>query len=287
MSADRRRNFVFTSYDVSIEKQKFLNNLKYQFLIYQKEACPTTGRLHLQGYIELKSAKTVKAMSKYLGGITVLIAKGSAEQNITYCSKDESASEEDGSSFRGGTPKQQGKRNDILDVKRKILCGTPQEKIADLHFSLWCRNYRAFEKYADMKTLKRNWITKVYIYFGDAGTGKSRLAHMLLNDPWIHSDKEWFDGYLGQEDVLFDDFNPDIFPLQRWLTITDRYPCQVPIKGGFRNWSPKRIIFTTNYDPQGWYGGLAQVIRRITEIFNFNKSPCTPPHQKNTELTFF
>ncbi len=119
--------------------------------------------------------------------------------------------------------------------------------------------------------MKRNWVTKVYVYYGSTGTGKSRLANLLFKHPWCYTNGDWFDGYSSHEDVLFDDFKDTDLSRERWLKICDRYPCTVPVKGSFRNWCPKRIIFTTNYNPKNWYSGDPAVQRRITQILLFGQ----------------
>ena len=55
--------------------------------------------------------------------------------------------------------------------------------------------------------------------------------------------------------MLWEDFNgaQNKVPLVQLLRLLDRYPLQVRVKGGFVWWSPKRVIITTNTDPNKWY----------------------------------
>ncbi len=265
----RKRNWCFTCFDVTDEKISQLRNLKCQFIVFQKEKCPNTGSLHLQGYIELKNAKTLSAMKKFIGKeLNLRAAKGTAKENIAYCSKEESRAKPF-FFFTSGSPKKQGQRNELISVQEELNNGASLDDIAESHFGTWVRYHKSFETYKNMKTPKRNWVPKVYVYYGPTGTGKSRLANLILNNPWRYTNGDWFDGYYGQEDVLFDDFKSTDLPRERWLKICDRYPCDVPIKGSFRNWCPRRIIFTTNYDPKDWYGRDKAVQRRITQILSF------------------
>ncbi len=62
---------------------------KFQYIIYGRERCPTTGKRHLQGYCYFKNAKSLSAVKKLFKDDTIHLeaAKGSTAQNIKYCSK--------------------------------------------------------------------------------------------------------------------------------------------------------------------------------------------------------
>lgn len=81
-------------------------------------------------------------------------------------------------------------------------------------------------------------------------------------------------------------------PRDEFLLITDRYPHKINVKGGWRNWKPRKIYITTNYN--GWPGGgnwfkdEAAVWRRITEFCDMwgNEEAQAPgftllPHTEN------
>lgn len=61
----------------------------YEYSIYGKEAAPTTGTPHLQGYLHFKKKCYWSAVKKLfpLNG-RIIPADGNATQNRTYCSKD-------------------------------------------------------------------------------------------------------------------------------------------------------------------------------------------------------
>lgn len=75
--------------------KKFQLYEKISGLIFGLELCPTTKRVHLQGYLETPKKiwrnslfKCLVAVSG-LTGIMLQASRGSAEQNIAYCSKGE------------------------------------------------------------------------------------------------------------------------------------------------------------------------------------------------------
>lgn len=81
---------------------------------------------------------------------------------------------------------------------------------------------------------------------------------------------------MGQKVAIFDDFRPWWCRFDYLLRLLDRYPMQVPVKGGFVNWVPEHIIITA---PQRWsdmFTGefrtpedLAQLGRRIHHCVHF------------------
>lgn len=83
---ERWRNAVFTAWDMNHEPK--FDGDTMQYLIYQREVAPSTGKHHWQGYVEFKKQVYFGYIQKWIGQITrVAPAKGTAEQNLKYCSK--------------------------------------------------------------------------------------------------------------------------------------------------------------------------------------------------------
>lgn len=256
----RAYRWVFTQYDLNYNYD--IVKAESSFLIYGVETCPTTQRQHHQGYIEFKDAKTFSKMKKYFPGVHIEKAKADADKNITYCTK------EDKDAFRHGDPTgQQGRRTDLEEIRKELLT-TNIEEIADKHFSQWCQYGRQFKEYQSIKEVKRNWIPEVILLYGESGTGKTRKA---IEDGGVIV--EWttsgfINGYNGEDTVIFDDVDIDTLPPRTvLLKLLDRYPYAVNIKGGTRNWKPKKIYFTTNSHPDELLINSDPALkRRFTEI---------------------
>lgn len=95
---------------------------------------------------------------------------------------------------------------------------------------------------------------------------------MLMANLWTCSDLtcKWFDGYAGHEDCLFDDVDHENKPSRSWfLRLFDRYAVSVPVKGGFVNWKPKRVIVTSNFHYAELYHRDEAVKRRVDEYILF------------------
>jgi len=68
--------------------------------------------------------------------------------------------------------------------------------------------------------------------------------------------------------VVFDEYH-GACNYRTLLRLCDRTPCQVPVKGGFANWRPEFIIFTSSTPPDNWYQrepSLAELFRRVETV---------------------
>lgn len=242
-----------------------------EYLCYGKEI-GEQGTPHLQGVMRLKVRKTITTLKKAIGDRYHLEPKrGSWEQAINYCMKDGDVTVF-GEAPSGG----QGKRNDLHAVKKLIDDNGSIEEVADQHFAEFCRFEKAFRSYKRMKAEKRDWEMEVIILWGPPGTGKTRWAFEQEGSKYFLSTPRegsavWWDNYNNEEIVVIDDF----YGWVRWsflLKLLDRYPLQVPYKGGFAEFNSKKIIFTSNTSPKNWYNYddkkvEAALKRRVTKVY--------------------
>lgn len=88
----RARAFCFTvnNYEgIPVEADwEDLQRAGASYLIFQEEI-GEQGTIHLQGYIYFSQTKSLQQVIALIPGGHVLIAKGTAQQNTTYCSKEE------------------------------------------------------------------------------------------------------------------------------------------------------------------------------------------------------
>jgi len=62
---------------------------------------------------------------------------------------------------------------------------------------------------------------------------------------------KWWDGYVGQENVLLEDFDKGGACLGHYLKIwADRYACTGETKGGTIPLQFKKFVITSNYTPE-------------------------------------
>lgn len=210
------------------------------------ETCPTTQRPHWQMFIYYnKKIRFSNKLRESFEGRSMRMCNGSLEQNIKYCSKESFA-------WMLGTLPKQGRRTDLEDIRQEIKAGKPEIEIAENHFSQWCFHRRSFEAYRLLVEPKRSEPSEVHVLWGKSGTGKSRKAFADGAVPLCYHNGA-IGGYNGEPIVVFDDFDWKLFNLTDVLKWTDRHACTIPVKGGFRNWAPKKIYITANTDPFEWW----------------------------------
>lgn len=89
-SVYRRFAFTYNNYDEKgIELINKFGNDDCLYLLYEREVCPSTGTLHLQGFFIVKKNICLKHIrSKIPNKIWITPARKSTLANIMYCSKD-------------------------------------------------------------------------------------------------------------------------------------------------------------------------------------------------------
>lgn len=258
-------------------------------MIFQREVCPTTGREHWQGYLELKARQRLAGVKQVLGDPAVHLEprKGSAIEASEYCSKDETRK-------AGTLPHELGERStvtagarqDLLAVKALLDKGSSELEIADAEFPTWARNFRAIERYKRLQLEVRSWKTDLFIICGATGTGKSRICQETYADAYWKPRGNWWDGYDAHETVIIDDFYGWL-PWDLLLRLTDRYPLTVETKGGSVQFVAKTIVITSNKSPGQWYRDEIDKspLKRRTTRFNWINTGSTVSQSCLTEMS--
>lgn len=260
----RKRDYCFTDF---VCDENFLQGLPFEYLCYGKEVCPNTGKSHLQGYIYFKNAKSFSAVQKLLTPRHIEAAKGSTEDSVKYCSKD-------GDFYEFGVRPKQGSRTDIHNMNELIQQGncTMRDIVSSVTSFQSVRMAEIKMKYFEPA---RDWKTQVYWFYGKSGTGKTKKAFEMCDDPYMcMEDNKWWEGYDGHEDVIIDDYRRDFCKFKVLLQLLDRYPMRVECKGGSRQFRAKRLFITTPKSPRETWESrtdeeLYQLFRRIDFIEEF------------------
>lgn len=273
----RSKRWCVTLNNYTEEEEAMLQSLvsgKFvSFVVYGREV-GQEGTPHLQMYLETSGKMSLSSMKKIPGLSRAHLEKanGSLEQNRAYCTK------EDREPFVEGIPMKQGKRSDLVEIQDLLDSGVTCDEIADSHFSKWVVYRKSFIAYAARSIPDRSWKTHVSVLWGTTGTGKTRFVHDQIMDStfWQPGDYKWFDGYNGQDIVLFDDYRGE-YDLPMLLRLLDRYPLSLPVKGGFTKWCPKKIYITSNQKPMFWYPEAPMVsvnamLRRVDYIEEVNEN---------------
>jgi hypothetical protein len=271
----RARHWCFTLNNWTEDEYAQLEHLgtkdcTIEYLIIGKEV-GEEGTPHLQGFCSFRVKQSLRGAKRFLGVRCHLeAARGRPYQAAEYCRKEGEYVE------FGKCPPGSGARTDLVDAVARVKSGATKSDLIEESPALLARYPRFFSELFLSHGKSRDWETQVFVYYGETGIGKTRKAFEESNRPYMHSGGCWFDGYDGEEEVIFDDFGGSEFKLTYLLKLLDRYPMKVPVKGGFVNWIPKKIWITSNYSPKEWYANakdehVRALLRRLTKVVRFRR----------------
>lgn len=228
------------------------------------------GTKHIQGFVIFHNRARFSVVKRLLPQAHWEACRGTDIQNRAYCLKDGEYCE------HGEFEQLQGKRSDLESLHETLRANGNIREIIDKHFESFIKYSRGIERVLQFTTQRRNWEMEVLIYWGEAGSGKTRKAFEESPDAYFKDNTRWWTGYCSTEDVIWDEFTGASCSLSYFLKITDRYPMQVETKGGYAQFCSKKIVFTSNYDPREWYEFRSDESRRaferrITRIVHFKR----------------
>lgn len=238
------------------------------YLVYGRER-GEGGTPHLQGYVQLSTKRRIRWLKANVNARAHFeVSRGTPEEASGYCKKD-------GDFIELGVRRAgAGRRTDLVAVAALVREGASARRIADEHPEASIRYGNGIQRLRIlMAPPDRQDPPEISVFWGATGLGKTRRVHGEVHRDalWIHPGDRWFDGYDNHDAVLFDDFDGGWFKLGYLLKLLDRYTFQVPIKGGYAWWNPKKIYVTSNIDPRQWYSNASQaqnaaLLRRLTEF---------------------
>lgn len=179
----------------------------------------------------------------------------------------------------GVCPKGSGDRTDLVALREAAKSGKRKRDMIedDVLLPTYAKHMKlahlAQSLYPPQPKPKR-----VVLLYGPSGCGKTRHVYDTYSVEDLYAkpvdDKFWFDGYDQHPTVLLDDFAGRVSKLSlvNLLRLLDRYPIQLPFKGGYVWFSPDNIYITSNIHPREWYEWArretqyAALARRITQV---------------------
>lgn len=211
------------------------------YLVYGKET-GEEGTLHYQGYLWYKTNVRFGRIKRLLPRAHIEKQRGSNEQAIEYCKKDNDWYEW---GIKPQTRDQKKKWKDIVELSE---CGNEEEIRAiypDVYFRhiAKIRSMKKYDVHILSGDLQHEW------WFGATGTGKSKKLWSDYPNHYSKKKNKWWDNYQGEEIVAIEEWSPTFHMLASELKIwCDRYPFPAEIKGGsLKAIRPTKLIILSNY----------------------------------------
>lgn len=230
---------------------------KYEWISGQCEI-GEGGTPHVQAVMGFRSSRRLTTLVRRVEGPHYEPARD-VQASIVYCSK--ASTRVAGSQFQEGPvplSSSQGKRGDLSACMARIEEQASLLKIVREFPAIAMYHPTGLRLARSVLSPSRDFKSKVVVAVGVPGSGKTRWALTFPTPVIINlSGGAWFDRYDPAEHrtVIFDEFYGGI-PWGMLMMLMDRYPFHAPIKGGFINWRPDWIVFTSNRWPLESYPGM-------------------------------
>jgi len=247
-----------------------------RYLVCQLEHAPTTGTPHYQGYVYFDNARTFQSLVRRLPRAHLTIARGTARENRAYCTKaaEEGQPPNELVLETGDIPSPgNNTRVTVENVRDMLREGATYADLTNAD-SVTVSALRLAQEWLKYNMPERDFKPTVRWYYGPTGSGKTRHAMSWLRSEGtvftVETPGKFWDGYDGQNGVLFDDFRSTRCEFAHLLRLLDRYPMRVEVKGGSRQLNSRHMAITAPCHPRDIYPGLgedvAQLLRRIDEV---------------------
>ena len=281
----RSRSWCFTLNNWTPQDTTVLAMLPSTYVCYGKEVAPTTGTPHLQGYIQMREAKTLQAMKATMGSRYHLeMRQGTVKQAIDYCKKDGDFTEHGRITLREAKEDCWGDCIKLAESGELATIKEEYPRIFLTHFKT-IMSIRSFNNVPLDGDLEHEW------WHGPTGTGKSRKAWADYPEHYSKAVNKWWDGYYGQDVVVIEEWEPKNEMTASKLKIwADRYPFPAEIKGGtLSRVRPRKIIVTSNYTIDQCFPNSqdSEPLKRRFKVINFPAMFAIPPPLEITDLENF
>lgn len=118
-------NWCFTVFDCNVKPFDW-ERAEIRYCVWQLETCPSSGRDHLQGFLQLTTKKRLSFLKTLNSTAHWEIARGTVDENYAYCTKPESRKE---GPWSFGEPVKKGERSDLKRCMQLIQEGTSVDEL--------------------------------------------------------------------------------------------------------------------------------------------------------------
>lgn len=281
MDNPQARNWCFTYNNptlTELEIADIFENIGINYAIFQLEEGEEDGTPHFQGLVMFKERKRLSQIRHLFQAHFSVCRDPKASRK--YCSKPET--QVSPPCELGIFPETtQGSRTDLSELKQALQSGLTQHQYATDHFEIFVKYPNLIKHWYEATVQPRKSVDgfKCFFFYGKAGTGKSTLAQYLASqggmEPFRYSLRGFWDGYIGQRRVIFDDFRGSDLSYGDFKRVIDKFSLRINVKCSSCELAANEFYITSNFTPDEWWSeevtgkDRSAIFRRITDVFFF------------------
>lgn len=253
-----------------------------------------SGTPHSHLYIVFQNGILWDTLQKRFSGAHIEIANGTSQENRDYVFKEgkwlsdpkgETNLRDSHEEFGEIPVERPGKRNDLDMLYDMIKNGLSNYQILEQNpkYMLHIDKIEKARKTYQEEIFKNTWrdLEVVYIW-GCTGAGKTRSVKEKYGYSNVYTVTDYlhpFDGYQGQDVILFEEFRSNI-RISDMLNYLDGYPVELPCRYSNKVACYTKVFFCTNIDIRQQYRDVqtdypetwAAFLRRIQRIKVFESA---------------
>jgi len=257
-SGDQRNRLVYFNEDIA------------EYLSYQLERCPDTGRLHLQGFVRLKKRLTFRTLTSKMFGVGCVPhydpqTYGTDETMRAYSMKERTRVRGPWEYGVFNAENKPGRRSDLRMACDQLLQHRDIAKLSTDHPCFLVRYPNGFAKLLENTKTKppSTRPMRVTVIWGGAGLGKTTTAYKMAQeacgeDPFpadLERPETCFDEYEGQKFLLLDEFDWRKTSIHFFKKICQKFKLIVKARyhNHFAAW--EHVVICCNSSPDEWWTG--------------------------------
>jgi len=256
-------------------------------------------------YIENPTQVSFSTLKKLLPNCHLEKRRGTKQEAYNYVTKTKTRIGEPFGNGEIDLTDHQGKRTDLKKIVEMLNDGASEQDIRQeypLQYLLMrgkIRDYIQSLKEEEFKDIRRLNLEVTYI-FGDTGTGKTRYVLDKYGDKNVfrmtrygkREDEEKFDGYTGQDVIIFEEFRSRI-SISNMLNYLDVYGVSLPARYGDKTACYTKAYIISNWQLEQQYKNIQQeypetwkaFLRRIHYIWEHDKQKEPQKFSKGHQLS--
>jgi hypothetical protein len=243
----KARSFVFTINNYTEDDVVACDTVVCKYICYGQEV-GECGTPHLQGYISFATPRTLSSVSKKLKRAHLDVARGTVEDNVKYCSK-----EQHGFVERGVRPMTSSEGGSLSAQRYALARAAAREgRFDDIPDDLHARFDKYYQRvyFAEKSKNVPDGVPHISEWmWGRSGCGKSTTARKENPGAYLKMRNKWWDDYQFEETVIIDDVDPTHeLKFGAFLKdYADHHKFRVEMKGSSCVIRPLKIVVTSQY----------------------------------------